>query len=101
MKYKNRLKFHKKSEVFERIKIKLNEIKETDRKELTEKGQMLKELLVDRKKKIGEMRSLRLPINVNEVALKYSQSLMYVTVRDIMTYKEKVTDTPMDVSPNE
>ena len=100
-KYKNRSKFHAKSEVFERIKVKLNEIKEMDRKELAEKGQMLKDLLVDSKLKIGEMRSLRLPINVNEIASKYSQSLMNITVRDIMTFKEKVADTPMDMSPNE
>ena len=101
IKYKNRSRFHAKSEVFERIKVKLNEVKEMDRKELTDKGHMLKELLVDRKKKIGEMRNLRLPININEISPRYSQSLMYVTVRDIMTYKEKATDTPMDTSPNE
>ena len=49
--YKYRSKYHAKSEVFERIKIKLNEIKETNGKELTEKGKMLKELLENRKKK--------------------------------------------------
>ena len=82
--------------MFERIKIKLNEIKETDGKELTEKGKMLKELLENRKKKVGEMRSLRLPINLNEIATKYNQSLIYITVRDIMTFKDNVADTPMD-----
>ena len=83
--YKNRSKFHAKSEVFGRIKTKLNEIKEMDGQELTEKGKMLKELLADRKKKVGEMRSLRLPINLNEVATIYKQSLIYITMDTCQT----------------
>ena len=100
LRYKNRSKYHAKSEVFERIKVKLNEIRETDGKELTEKGKMLKELLENRRKKKGEMRSLRLPINLNEIATKYNQSLIYITVRDIMTFKDNVSDTPMDTGWN-
>ena len=84
-------KVHARSEVFDRIKEKLNEIKETDKSELLEKGKMLKTLLNDRR-----MRSLKLSVNMNELAPKYSKSLMYITVRDIMTYKESVADTPMD-----
>ena len=101
LRYKNRSKYHAKSEVFERIKIKLNEIRETDGKDLTEKGKMLKELLENRRKKIGEMRNLRLPINLNEIATKYNQSLIYITVRDIMTFKDNVADTPMDTGRTE
>ena len=69
--YKSRTKFHAKSEVFDRIKEKLNEIKETGKINLTDKGKMLKTLLVNRRMKIGEMRSLRLPVNLNELAEKY------------------------------
>ena len=97
--YRTRSKVHAKSEVFDRIKEKLNEIKEMDKSELLEKGRMLKTLLNDRKMKIGEMRSLKLPVNMNELAMKYNKSLMYVTVRDIMTYKENVADTPMETGP--
>ena len=61
--YKMRSKVHARSEVFDRIKEKLNEIKETDKAELLEKGKMLKTLLNDRRMKIGEMRSLKLPVN--------------------------------------
>ena len=57
---------------------------------------MLKTLLVNRRMKIGEMRSLRLPVNLSEIADKYDKSLIYITVRDIMTYKESVFDLPMD-----
>ena len=98
--YKMRSKIHAKSEVFDRIKEKLNEIKETDKSELLEKGKMLKTLLNDRRMKIGEMRSLKLPVNMNELAAKFNKSLMYVTVRDIMTYKESVADTPMETGPS-
>ena len=51
--------------------------------------------------KIGEMRSLRLPVNLNEIAAKYDKSLIYITVRDIMTYKESVNDSPMDTGAGE
>ena len=78
--YKSRTKFHAKSDVFDRIKDKLNELKETDRVNLMEKGKMLKTLLVNRRMKIGEMRSLRLPVNLNELSEKYEKSLMYITV---------------------
>ena len=62
---------------------------------------MLKELLENRRKKVGEMRSLRLPINLNEIATKYNQSLIYITVRDIMTFKDNIADTPMDTGLTE
>ena len=76
--YKSRAKSHAKSEVFDRIKEKLNEIKETDKINLKEKGKMLKTLLVNRRMKIGEMRSLRLPVNLSELAERYEKSLMYI-----------------------
>ena len=71
-------------------------MKETDKIDLTEKGKMLKTLLTNKKMKIGEMRSLRLPVNLNELANKFEGSQLYITVRDIMTYKESVNDIPMD-----
>ena len=71
--YKSRTKFHAKSDVFDRIKEKLSDLKDTDGVNLTEKGRMLKTLLVNRRMKIGEMKSLRLPVNLNELANKYEK----------------------------
>ena len=86
--YKSRAKSHARSEVFDRIKEKLNEVKEIDKVELTEKGRMVKTLLVNRRMKIGEMRSLMLQVNLSELSDKFERSLLYITVRDIMTYRK-------------
>ena len=94
--YKSRTKLHAKSGVFERIKEKLNEVKETDKVDLMEKGKMLKTLLTNKRMKIGEMRGLRLPVNISELADKFEGSQLYITVRDIMTFKESANDIPMD-----
>ena len=87
LRYQNRTNYHSKSEVFGRIRNKLDEVREMDMKDLTEQGMMVKTLLTNRRKKVGEMRDLKLPINMHELAERFKESRIYITVRDLNTYK--------------
>ena len=97
LRYQNRTNYHAKSEVFGRIRSKLDEVREMDMKDLTEQGTMVKTLLTDRRKKVGEMRDLKLPINLYEIEERFKESRIYITVRDLNTYKMDEKNIPMEI----
>ena len=97
LRYQNKTNYHAKSEVFGRIRNKLDEIREMDMKDLTEQVVMVKTLITNRRKKVSEMRDLKLPINLHELAERFKESRIYITVRDLNTYKLDEKNIPMEI----